>query len=394
MAWGDPAVSQGSHSSAWTYAYPDDPDLSGATITITVKPPCGMNVVSFGMQDISGNIRAWYWNVAAAAGPGTLQCGVPTPVSVNGALTGVVAATPTAASYMNNPGFDITQVVNFIVDENFSWVGGPTPVPPPGQAIPRMWNYWYDVIVTPNPQVKPKDPVKWSQPPVQCGPRIFLGWDERSLQCKPPLLADDWLCIDKRPVTDIHWWGSFLKWAKPDKPLQIPVAFHIAIWTDVPKDPNDYKSFSHPGRLIWEHTCTAYQMQFVGYDKDPRKNLGTTDPTGAVLQPAVLDSCFQFYCKLPQSEWFYQEPGPCGRNIYWLSITAIYPPTAAEPPYPWGWKTRPHFFNDDAVRIANIQPDPTGINWPRQIGSQWASGDRLLEIGLAARCGLSEAEPR
>ncbi len=375
MVWGDPAVSEGSHSSAWTYAYPDDPDLSSATITITVKPPCGMNVVSFGMQDINGNIRAWYWNVAAAPGPGTLQCGVPTPVSVNGALTGVGAATPAAAGYMNNPGFDITKVQNFIVDENYNWVGGATPVPPPGQPIPRMWNYWYDVIVTPNPQVKPKDPVKWSQPPVQCGPRIFLGWDERSMRNKPPLMADDWLCIDKRPVTDIHWWGSFLKWAKPDKPPQKPVAFHIAIWTDVPKDPNDYKSFSHPGRLVWEHICTQYQMQFVGYDKDPRKHLGTTDPTGAVLQPAVHDSCFQFYCKLPQSEWFYQEPGPCGRNIYWLSIAAIYAQTAAEPLYPWGWKTRPHFFNDDAVRIWSILPNPTGLNWPPQIGSAWAHGE-------------------
>ena len=45
-----------------------------------------------------------------------VSCAVHTPVSVNGALTGVAAATPTAATYMNNPGFDITQVVNFIVN--------------------------------------------------------------------------------------------------------------------------------------------------------------------------------------------------------------------------------------------------------------------------------------
>ena len=33
--------------------------------------------------------------------------------------------------------------------------------------------------------------------------------------------------------------------------------------------------------------------------------------------------------------------------------------------HPWGWKTRPHFFNDDAVRILNTA-DGT---WPPAIGS-------------------------
>ncbi len=52
------------YASAWQYTYPDDPDLTNTIITVTVDPPCGMSVVSLGMQDINGNIRAWYWNVA------------------------------------------------------------------------------------------------------------------------------------------------------------------------------------------------------------------------------------------------------------------------------------------------------------------------------------------
>jgi len=35
--------------------------------------------------------------------------------------------------------------------------------------------------------------------------------------------------------------------------------------------------------------------------------------------------------------------------VYWLSIGAIYD-GAPEPDFPWGWKTRPHFYHDDAVR--------------------------------------------
>jgi hypothetical protein len=383
MAWGDPqSADNASQSSAWRYRYPDDPDLSGATITVTVLPPCWINVVSFGMRDINGNIRSWYWNVGAAAGPGMLQCGVPTTISINAGGFGVAAATPAAASFMNNPAFDITKVQDFIVDENGTWVGGPQPVPPPGQTVPRLWNYWYDIIVTPNQTIKPTDPLKWSQPPVEIGPHIFLGWDELSIRQRPPLMADDWLCDDRRPVTDVHWWGSFIGWDKPDLPLQRPIAFHLGIWTDVPKDPTNPDSFSHPGRLIWEHICKEYKWNFDGFDKDPRVRDTVNDVAGAALfRPLVRDSCFQFYCKLPQDAWFRQKPRPNLKGrVHWLSIAAIYGPNQDEPRYPWGWKTRPHFFNDDAVRIFQLQ-DGT---WPPVRGAAWLAGKPVeYPVGLS-----------
>jgi hypothetical protein len=37
--------------------------------------------------------------------------------------------------------------------------------------------------------------------------------------------------------------------------------------------------------------------------------------------------------------------------VYWISIAAQYDSNALEVTYPWGWKTRQHFWNDDAVRI-------------------------------------------
>ena len=204
-----------------------------------------------------------------------------------------------------------------------------------------MWNYWYDLTVTPNPRDKSTDPVKWSQPVVEyCAPGVFKGWDEPSVRDYPPLLADDWVCTDDRPITDIHWWGSFVGWMEPNLPVQRPIAFHFGIWTDTPSDPCHYKTFSHPNTLIWEHYCYDYEWNFAGYDKDPRPEDSTiATSTGAVLaasvstaltaatpisvvQPTIYDSCFQFYQKLPEWAWFHQQLGQCAccKNVFWLSI--------------------------------------------------------------------------
>ncbi len=42
------------------------------------------------------------------------------------------------------------------------------------------------------------------------------------------IVADDWRCEDARPVTDIHWWGSYLE-EEQAPPQPTPVALHIGI---------------------------------------------------------------------------------------------------------------------------------------------------------------------
>jgi len=117
--------------------------------------------------------------------------------------------------------------------------------------------------------------IKWSQPPEEIQEGIINGWDEISEYNNPPLpvVADDWRCVDNRPIKDIHWWGSFKGWTEPNHvpPAQMPQAFHIGIWTDVPA-PNDLNAFSHPGQLIWEKTSNCFVWSFAGYDADPRSN--------------------------------------------------------------------------------------------------------------------------
>lgn len=356
MAWG--TDTPGSWSSAWKYIYMLDPDLTGSTINISVTAPQfnpmngnQVNNVSFGIQDINGNVRSWNWQ----CGPGApIPWNVPTQITINPMVLSVNAATPAASGFASNPMFNITQSALFVVDENAVWVA---------QQIPRMWNYWHNLYVTPPIPPKLPDPLKWSQPPVESQPGLqpplFYGWDEKSIHSQPPICADDWECTDSRPVTDVHWWGSFIGWTQPDPPA-LPKAFHLAIWTDVPKGPNNM--FSHPGTLVWEHVCDTYTWNFAGYDKDPRGEMQN-------------EACFQFHQYIPREKWFYQDPGPNGKNVYWLSIAAIYDESI--PRFPWGWKTRPHYYNDDAVRIFQVFDPAGGSIWPPHIGVNWAQGQPI-----------------
>ncbi len=153
--------------------------------------------------------------------------------------------------------------------------------------------------------------VKWSQPPMPYyPPNAYNGWDQFS-NYGYALAADDWVCTAADPVTDIHWWGSFIGWRHPYPPPNLPRVFHVGIWTDVPADPTQPGSFSHPGVLLWENYCDDYTLDFVGWDFDPR----SIDPG-----PQPPEATFYFTQNLGEAEWFWQEPG---EHIYWLSIAAL-----------------------------------------------------------------------
>lgn len=361
MKWGDESLPDGGYASAWKYDYGLDPDLSNSIITITVTAPQfgpsgQINAVSLGIQDVNGNIRSWWWSCGPAPAP--IPWNTPTTITIDTTRIGLAAATPPATGFMNNPAFNLTLSQFFIVDENFQWVGGQQPVPPPGQPQPGgMWNYWHNLLVTKKTSAHKGIYFKYSQKPdvIDTGqPPKINGWDELSSYNSTPMMADDWLCSDERPITDIHWWGSFIGWTQPHLPPMLPKAFHIGIWTDVPA--GGQPPFSHPGTLIWENTCTNWVWNFAGYDVTPW------------IEGMKNEACFQFTQLLSEDEWFFQKPDD--NQVYWLSIAAIYDPQATVQ-YPWGWKTRPHFFNDDAVRILGTAD---GL-WPPKLGSAWGHGN-------------------
>jgi len=330
------------------------------------------------MQDVNGNICSWWWNVPTAIFP----FDVPTTVKIDttkinaAAGIGLAAATPGASGCAINPAFDLTKVASIIADENANLMGG-TPAPPPGGQTGAVWNYWHNLSVTPKlpaTGANSKWYVKWSRPPQEIEPGLINGWDEVSIydpQQQYPIMADDWLCEDERPITDIHWWGSFVGWTQPDLPSILPVAFRIGIWKDIPASVD---GFSHPGELIWENECTTAVWNFAGYDEDPR--VGDPDHQ-------ENEACFQWAQFLSQDEWFWQEPNEVtGTNIYWLSIAAVYDASVdfADPDfYPWGWKTKPHQVEppDDAVRITDATV------WPPIVGAAWTGGNPVEWQGVS-----------
>ncbi len=205
--------------------------------------------------------------------------------------------------------------------------------------------------------------VKWSQPPVRLididpkvtDPALIYGWDQTSMTDQPalpdePIAADDFRCDDPRPVTDIHWWGSY-PGVPPGTTPNHPDRFIIRFWTDVKAgdDPDPGVYWSHPGEEIWSITCENYQVEPVGLDVDVHEY----HDTGEIY---VVDEAFQYNQRFAPDEYFQQVPG----NVYWVSIQAQYDNPAPEDE--WGWKTRPHFWNDDAV-IALLPAAGGDIAW-------------------------------
>jgi hypothetical protein len=201
------------------------------------------------------------------------------------------------------------------------------------------------------------NPKKWSQPPYRNlespHPKSFWGWDELSVYSKQ-IVADDWLCTDTRPVTDIHWWGSYQQWNEDKAPENSPSAFHIGIWKDVPAGVD--KEWSHPGEMIWEWIAGRSELneRVVGSDFHP----------DYMEKP---DSCFRYDFIIPEEKWFYQEGDS---SIYWISISALYQDMPSL--HRWGWKTRPHYFNDDAVRISSPETP--------NIGAIFSSGEPIWDM--------------
>ena len=193
---------------------------------------------------------------------------------------------------------------------------------------------------------EPIDPnVKWSQPPVPWEQEeIYIGWDEEAHNKLPRMVADDFRCDSNKPVTAIRWWGSFLNWREQYLPPELPKGFYLTIWTDVPAGTD--ADYSHPGEVIWENECMTYDVNFFGWEFDPG------------MQTVDLAK-FEFYQEIEPGDYWYQ-PGDSG--IYWLGIAAIYDEEVQDPCWPWGWETREHFFQDDAVRFFGW-PQP-GITYP------------------------------
>jgi len=181
--------------------------------------------------------------------------------------------------------------------------------------------------------------VKWSQPPLfdpmGDDTSCYRGWNESAIYTNS-YPVDDWFCHDPRPVTCIRWWGSYAAWDSLFPPPEAPFYFRIGVWTDIPRD--SIIGFSHPAKLI--------QEWFVQRD-DIHETIDKIHYYSERMEKPA--TCFRYTFHIPQNDWFSQEGDS---SIYWLSVQAVY--NEVPETFLWGWITREHYFNEDALRI--LQP--------------------------------------
>ncbi|MEA3325439.1 MAG: GEVED domain-containing protein, partial [Euryarchaeota archaeon] len=165
--------------------------------------------------------------------------------------------------------------------------------------------------------------VKWRQPP-----DMKYGVNIQSTE-REPIVADDWICKDPRPVTDVHFWGSYIGWEiKNEKPQSRQPGveiFNIRIYEDVPANVDPDIPYSHPGELLYAVKVSEFEESYVASIKQ-------------------IDGYeHKYYYSLDLPEPFEQKEG----TIYWISIAAVMP---EEYKHPWGWETSRDHWNDNACQ--------------------------------------------
>ena len=182
----------------------------------------------------------------------------------------------------------------------------------------------------------PNHKMHYPQLPDPYGWDVFANWEMPFVP-----LADDWMCTETGPVTDIHFWGSWL-WDMEG----IIDGFDISIWDDIP----DYQSptgYSMPGTMLWTQYFSNYEM--IPMPPSPQ---GWYDPFEGWFEPDNHMNYYQYNIE-NIIEPFIQE----SENVYWL---CIHPNVVGGNGYPnpplWGWKTSQDHWNDDAVYWNEYSP--------------------------------------
>lgn len=186
-------------------------------------------------------------------------------------------------------------------------------------------------------------------------------------------LADDFLCTESGPITDIHIWGSWLNDLFPMPPAQ--GTFVLALYSDIPANVGGVP-YSQPGDLLWtmkfqpgDYVARQYDIaQERFYDPNINQQIG--------FDTVVWQ--YNFYIDEPLA--LRQEEG----KIYWLAIANVDPnndgiidtmdlSNVLAGNNRFGWKTTQNHWNDDAVFVdvdpvfglpadAVLPPSP-GILW-------------------------------
>ena len=174
---------------------------------------------------------------------------------------------------------------------------------------------------------QPGQPAKWVQMPDLINGMNVLATD-------PMLLADDFLCTQTGPITDIHVWGSWL-----DDQIDLNARFKLSIHSDVPATPT---SHSYPGPELWSGVFDASQYLVNPWATTPNEPF--YDPANGIIGFDNIVWQYNFYIDEPLA--FVQQGTTANPVVYWLDVQML--PAAAGGPL-FGWKTSDQHWNDDAT---------------------------------------------
>jgi hypothetical protein len=180
----------------------------------------------------------------------------------------------------------------------------------------------------------PSMPSKW----VQLPDLSIMGIDVNA--SGPFILADDFLCTEPGPITDIHIWGSWLS------DYSSEVKFTLSIHADLPVGPQGY---SIPGDVLWSRTFQPGEYTARIWEQGIDE--GWMDPPDAYFFPGD-HVCWQFNFYISESEAFIQHGTPDQPIVYWLDVKV----EPLEPGALFGWKTSLDHWNDDAVWGMGMEP--------------------------------------
>ena len=151
MAWGNSEIDL-PQLAAWEYTYPEDPNLIGTQLNLTVMPPMGIWAVSLTLIDAAAGWNSWDWWVATPGNPLPLNPSA-IPIAPNAPM--IITIDPTIAANQSgsnnfapagfNPAIATTIQADELAANPGSWQQFP-PVPVVGGQQP--WNYWSNVSVT------------------------------------------------------------------------------------------------------------------------------------------------------------------------------------------------------------------------------------------------------
>jgi len=157
------------------------------------------------------------------------------------------------------------------------------------------------------------------------------------------LAADDFLCTETGPITDIHVWGC---WEGDD--VNEGAVFEISIWSNIAEGPYGY---SIPGEPVWPldspYTFGPGDYEVRLWQELPQPVLFWFPfPT----DPLDFTEIHQYNFYIPREEAFVQQKD----EIYWLSVREV----SGDGNTAWGWNYayEETQWNDDAVWMFFEEP--------------------------------------